>query len=59
MDLDHEISFWKYLTSGHVEVQQLQQHRIQSLQRQVANVLGKHQFVVDTTHSGILARKIP
>ena len=36
------------LPSGHVEGQQLQQHRVQSLQRQMANALGKCQFVVDT-----------
>ena len=35
------------LPSGHVEGQQLQQHRVQSLQRQMANALGKCQFVVD------------
>ena len=36
------------LPSGHVEGQQLQQHRIQSLQKQMANALGKCQFVVDS-----------
>ena len=35
------------LPSGCVEVQQLQQHRVQSPQRQMANALGKCQFVVD------------
>ena len=36
------------LPSGRVEGQQLQQHRVQSLQRQMANALGKCHFVVDT-----------
>ena len=36
------------LPSGHVESQQLQQHRIPSPQRQMANALGKHQFIVDS-----------
>ena len=46
------------LPAGGVEGQHLQQHRVQSLQRQMANALvvvqslanalGKHQFVVDT-----------
>ena len=36
------------LSSGHVEGQQLQQQRAQSLQRQMANALGKCQFVVCT-----------
>ena len=35
------------LPSGHVPGQQLQQHRSQSPERQTANALGKHQFVVD------------
>ena len=36
------------LPSGRVEGQQLQRHRVQSLQRQMANALGKCQFAVDT-----------
>ena len=39
----------------HVESQKLQQHRIPSLQRQVANALGKCQSVVDNLQaSGLL-----
>ena len=34
-----------------VEGWQLQRHRVQSPQRQMANTLGKHQFVV-STHQG-------
>ena len=33
--------------SGHVKGQQLQQHRMQSTQRKLANVLGNHQFGAD------------
>ena len=59
-DLFHEI-LWstECLTlhpefpSGGVEGQQLQQHRVQSLQRQMANALCKHQFVVDTMKARI------
>ena len=36
------------LSSGHVESQQLQQQRAQSLQRQMANALGMCQFVFCT-----------
>ena len=36
------------LPSGHIEGQQLQQHRIQSLHWKVANAPGKCQFVVDS-----------
>ena len=39
--------------SGDVEVQQLQQHKDQSLQKQMANALGKHQFVVDSEGEGM------
>ena len=38
------------LPSGHAEGQQLRQHKIHSLQRQMANALGKHQFVVNKIH---------
>ena len=47
------------LPSRHVEGQQLQQHRIQSLQRQAPTAISKHKSVADTTHPRILARKIP
>ena len=40
------------LPSGHDKGQQLQQHRIQSLQRQMSNALGKCQFVVETPNWG-------
>ena len=32
---------------GHVKGQQLQQHKMQSTQRKLANVLGNHQFGID------------
>ena len=35
------------LPSGHVKGQQLQQHRIQFPQRQMADVLGKCPFVIE------------
>ena len=38
---------------GHVESQQLQKYGIQSLLRQMANILGKCQFVVDSRFTGI------
>ena len=38
---------------GYIEGQQLQKHGIQSLLRQMANILGKCQFVVDNSFTGI------
>ena len=38
---------------GHVESQQLQKYEIQSLLRQMANILDKYQFVVDGSFTGI------
>ena len=52
-DLFHQIA-WStdclpppWTPSGGVEGPQPQQHMVQSLQRQMANALGKHRFVVD------------
>ena len=39
--------------SEDAKVQQLQQHKNQSLQKQMANALGKHRFVVDSEEQGM------
>ena len=39
------------LLSRHVGGQQLQEHKVQSPQRWMANALGKHQFVVDNNNT--------
>ena len=52
-DLFHQFSWSRKCLSlpefpwGHVEGQKLQQSKIQSLERQMANALGKCQFVID------------